>query len=206
MSNALPYLHSPGSIVKLLGKVKTASVPDRFSQEFLNTTLNMKGGSANSLISFLKKMGFLDGAGIPTARYKEFRNEKKSGAAIAAALRQLYAPLYNKNEAAHSLGRSDLEGLIVEYTGKTAEDRTTELAVATFETLKKLADFKKVATESPDKDDKEIIATKPDKEEARRGRSIHLGYTINLHLPATKDVEVFNAIFRSLKQHLMEEP
>ena len=32
----------------------------------------------------------------------------------------------------------------------------------------------------------------------------HLHYNIQIHLPATKDVEVFNAIFKSLKEHLLE--
>ena len=31
-----------------------------------------------------------------------------------------------------------------------------------------------------------------------------LRYSIEIHLPATKDIEVFNAIFRSLKEHLIE--
>lgn len=31
-----------------------------------------------------------------------------------------------------------------------------------------------------------------------------LNYNIEIHLPATKDIEVFNAIFKSLKEHLLE--
>jgi hypothetical protein len=30
-----------------------------------------------------------------------------------------------------------------------------------------------------------------------------LHYNIQIHLPATKDVEVYNAIFKSLKEHLV---
>ena len=32
-----------------------------------------------------------------------------------------------------------------------------------------------------------------------------LRYNIKVHLPATKDVEVYNAIFKSLKEHLLED-
>ena len=32
---------------------------------------------------------------------------------------------------------------------------------------------------------------------------INLGYTINLHLPPTSDIAVFNAIFSSLREHLL---
>jgi hypothetical protein len=31
-----------------------------------------------------------------------------------------------------------------------------------------------------------------------------LHYNIQIHLPATKDIEVFNAIFKSLKEHLLD--
>ena len=34
---------------------------------------------------------------------------------------------------------------------------------------------------------------------------IRLGYNINLNLPATDDIRVFDAIFRSLKEHLLKE-
>ena len=35
---------------------------------------------------------------------------------------------------------------------------------------------------------------------------LNLGYTINLNLPATSDIAVFNAIFRSLKENLLKDP
>jgi hypothetical protein len=34
---------------------------------------------------------------------------------------------------------------------------------------------------------------------------MNLSYTINLNLPATSDQAVFNAIFRSLKEHLLTD-
>lgn len=40
-------------------------------------------------------------------------------------------------------------------------------------------------------------------EASERGIGLNLSYTINLNLPATTDQAVFNAIFRSLKEHLL---
>jgi hypothetical protein len=37
----------------------------------------------------------------------------------------------------------------------------------------------------------------------QQGNNIRLGYTIHLNLPATTDIAVFNAIFKSLKEHLL---
>ena len=39
---------------------------------------------------------------------------------------------------------------------------------------------------------------------AGSGRVIGLKYDIAIHLPATKDIEVYNAIFKSLKEHLVD--
>jgi hypothetical protein len=37
------------------------------------------------------------------------------------------------------------------------------------------------------------------------GEGINLSYTINLNLPAATDIGVFNAIFKSLKEHLLQK-
>ena len=45
----------------------------------------------------------------------------------------------------------------------------------------------------------------PTKEsEKTSGRIIGLKYDIAIHLPATKDIEVYNAIFKSLREHLVD--
>src|SRR5207245_8581985 len=94
----LPYVYATGTLEKMLAKIKSAAVPPTFSQEFVNTTLLMKGGTARSTIPFIKKMGLVADDGTPTELYKQFRNEKKSRAAIAQSMTMLYAPLYATNE------------------------------------------------------------------------------------------------------------
>lgn len=37
------------------------------------------------------------------------------------------------------------------------------------------------------------------------GARTGLHYNIQIHLPATKDIEVYNAIFKSLREHLFNE-
>ena len=78
MSN-LPYVQTAGTIETMLEKIKKASVPDVFSQDFVSTKLSMKGGIARSIIPFIKKMGLVNSDGMFTERYKEFRNLAKSG-------------------------------------------------------------------------------------------------------------------------------
>lgn len=221
MADNLPYCTSVGTLERMLEKVKTASVPDRFTQNFVNTKLAMKGGTANSCIPFIKKMGFVGSDAVPTDLYKEFRNPKKSRLAVGKAFRKLYERLYEMNEYIHDAGDSDVLGLIVECTGGEKNSRATELTLSTFNMLRKIADFDNVVeiidesiedsgfSKEPESGKFQIPyapASNPsDQAKIGSGKSINLSYTINLNLPATKDIEVFDAIFKSLKEHILED-
>ena len=52
----LPYAQRASALEKMLAKIKTASVPEKFSQDFVSTKLSMKGGTARSTIPFIKKV------------------------------------------------------------------------------------------------------------------------------------------------------
>jgi hypothetical protein len=173
-------------------------------------TLSMKGGTPKATMPFLKKMGFVGADGAPTDRYKTFRNEARSGAAVAEAMKELYSPLFAKNENAQDLAKSDLVGLIVETTGGEKDAQVTKLTVATFNALRAMADFKTVKSRGATQKRREEAETdKPglpaERETADTPNSpIHLSYTINLNLPPTSDIDVFNAIFKSLREHLLD--
>ena len=77
MAENLPYSTSVGTLENMLEKIRTASVPERFTQEFVSTKLAMKGGTAMSTIPFIKKMGFVGSDGTPTDLYREFRKSKE---------------------------------------------------------------------------------------------------------------------------------
>lgn len=117
MAENLPYSTSVGTLEKILEKIKSASVPERFTQDFLNTKLAMKGGTANSCIPILKKMGLIGSDACPTELYREFRNPKKSRTALGKAFKRLYERLYEMNEYIHDADDGDVLGLIVECTG-----------------------------------------------------------------------------------------
>jgi hypothetical protein len=199
---ALPYVPSYGGITKVLNKIKAAQTPPRFTQDYLSTTLDMPGGSAKALIPYLKRTGFLASDGTPTDLYKRFRNAAHSGAAAAEALRTGYKPLYAINEYIHNAKPADLKGAIVQVTGAEEDSRTVQVTVGSFNALKAFADFDATPVEPEEHSDV------PEGAEAGDGTGqivggLNLGYTINLHLPPTSDVAVFNAIFKSLREHLL---
>lgn len=204
---SLPYMNAYGRIKTALEKIKTAATPERFTQEYLADTLGMKGGSARPVIPYLKRIGFLGTDGAPTEIYKEFRNEAKSGAAAAKALRAGYAPIFEMNEKAHELNDGDLKGLVVQATGLAESNSSVAAIIGSFKTIKAFADFKNVpASEVADQKDSKS-KDKPKGNEPGTGTNfgpLGLSYTINLNLPPTSDITVFNAIFKSLKENLLQ--
>lgn len=62
----LPYVMATSRIKPTLEQIVKASVPDRFTQDFLTTKLGIKGGSGKVMLPFLKKIGFVGSDGTPT--------------------------------------------------------------------------------------------------------------------------------------------
>lgn len=199
-----PLMNAYGSVGKILEKIKQAKTPERFTYDFLNTTLGFKSSSARAFIPLAKRIGLLASDGSPTDLYKSFRNPAESGGAMAKAIRKGYPQLFERNESAHKMNKKDLEGLLVQITGLEKNNATLRSIVETFEALKLFAQFgeeKKVA-EGPKEEEKE----KPTSEEGPPGElKLGLAYTINLVLPKTDDVAVFNAIFKSLRENLLRK-
>lgn len=202
MAAKLPYLASPGSLSTAFAKIKTAAVPPNVNNDFVATKLQIKGGTGRAIPPFLKKINFVASDGTPTKLYERFRNSSAaiSGDAVAQAIRHGYKPLYEVNEYAHDLNDKDLKGLIVQVTGLEQNDRTVELAHATFKKLKEFAQFDVVVEEEAG------AGTGEDENgRLRLDRRLAIGYTINLNLPASTNIEVFNAIFKSLRENLLRD-
>jgi len=198
-----PFMNAYGSLSKILNKVKQAKTPDRFNYDFLETTLGFKSSSARAFIPLAKRLGLLASDGTPTDLYKRFRNPAQSHAAIAEAIRKGYAQLFEKNESAHTLGKKEIEGLFVEITGLQNESSTIRSLLGTLETLKSFASFdQKISVTEPPPEEEEV----PDKDKApHEDIGMNLAYTINLVLPKTDDVAVFNAIFKGLRENLLRK-
>jgi len=205
---SLPYISTPGNIPKALEGIKAAAVPERVSQDFVKTILKIGGGSGDQMTTFLKKIGFTAPNGAPTELYKKFRNSTSSKAAVATAVRTAYAPLYKRNEFMHNLPDDKLKGLIVEETGQAEDSSVLKVTFGCIKALKALASFDAVDEPQP------LVPLKDQQHEEHQSRrdgrrgtglGLNLGYTINLNLPATSDPKVFDAIFKSLKEHLLRD-
>ena len=161
----------------------------------------------------LKALGFLSDDGVPTSRYREYRNTALSKQVMAAALRDAYSDLFTIRANPTAADRKLIEGKF--RSVHNASPNTAKLMANTFYALLEMADL---ALPTPPKKEDDKPEKKPESEAGvalprknddaadallyRQRPTLH--YNIEIHLPATKDVEVFNAIFKSLREHLLE--
>lgn len=208
-----PYVAATGILNSVLKKIIDAPPPPRFTQDFLTAKLGFKKGSANAVIPFLKRLGFLGSDGVPTELYNKFRNPSKAGKAIADGMKIGYQDLYSRNEYWHDLNKKDLSGLIIEATGTSANSSTLKAIIGTIDVLKQYAQFDG-ASDDNDQSEEKLSAAKPQSSEEtpiihhkkpKDDLGINLSYTINLNLPETSDIAVFDAIFKSLKENLLKK-
>ncbi len=216
MAAKVPYMISPGVIPKILGKIQEARRPERFTQDFLETKLQSKGGSARAIIPLLKRLGMLSSDGVPTERYDKFRNEHTQGRAMAEAMREGFKEIFDRNEFAGDLTKDRLQAMITEITGLEKDNRTVQASVSTFFALREFADFDASADEpehqsnpsQADTNSGHPVSHAVDARTSPVGGNdvgLNLSYTINLNLPETSDPEVFNAIFKALRENLLEK-
>lgn len=209
MPATLPYVATPGSIKTALERIRTAATPERVTKDFVTTVLQIKGGTGNSIPPFLKRIGFVGSDGAPTDLYRRFRNSATGGAAVADAIRLGYKDLLQANEYFYKLSDKDLLALIVQVTGVGADNRAATLTLSAIKTLKGFASFDSVEITSERVRQEPLLDVSPRStslptHQVSSGKvGLNLSYTINLNLPATSDQAVFNAIFRSLKEHLL---
>lgn len=213
----LPYVMATGRIKPTLEQTIKASVPDRFTQDFLTTKLGIKGGSGKAMLPFLKKIGFVNSDGTPSEIYKDFHVDSTRGRAMAQAIIEGYSLLREMNEYFYDLSDKDLKNLVLRATGAKPDSSTVAAIVSTIKVLKEYAAFDSDVIEST-KD--EVFKTEPKTKtehentidnssqnmpKTRSLDSLKLGYTINLNLPATSEIAVYNAIFKSLRENIFDD-
>lgn len=211
MTEDLPYLMSPKRFPELLVKLQIAAVPERVTFEFLKK-LGFSSSNDRAFPALLKRLGFLDSNGQPTDRYRGYRQKTHSKRLLADGIREVYAELFALHTNASAEDRETIKGLVSRVTGR--EQRYVDLITTTFEMLCENADFtpevepakppvQKAEAEKRDEKKRDTKAEKTESEhQDNSGRPIAFSYNIQIHLPATTEIAVYNAIFKSLKENL----
>lgn len=206
----LPYMPSVTNVGPILDRVISAATPPRFTHEFLKSNLGFGSSNDRAFIKVLKQLGFIGPDGIPTPRYNEYRGPQGKRA-IAAGLREGWAPLFLSDESIHSKGGQELLGVVKNTTG--AGDAVAKKIASTFKSLSDRADWSSPttpaapvveSTQVPDEPAVDVPVPVPAQVPASVAGSLRLHHDIHLHLPPTSDVGVYRAIFQAMKSELLD--
>jgi hypothetical protein len=200
----LPYLSSNKNVGVLFEKIASAKVPPKFTHEFLQNTIGLKGTNDRPLVALLRTMGFLDQSNTPTPTYSLLKNKDEHRGAIADGVRYAYGSLFNANEDAHDLSGEKLKGLVSQVTGTDA-DMSARIA-STFSVLAKLGDFvvaagdKKKPKEKESEGQEEPPPASGDVKGKVGGLRTEFHYNIQVHLPANGVEETYLNIFNAIRK------
>jgi hypothetical protein len=194
-----PYTTVPGKISDLFTKIKQTGIPSKVSNQWLKS-LGFTSSNDGSLLTILKAVGFAD-SDSTTDLWKQYRGQD-GNQVLAKGIHEGYAELFLTYPHAYDCSKEDLQHFFSTHSsaGKQAISKT----ISTFQELCKLADF---STSSPEDEAIEKDQyTKPsdaDVREMKSPRGFAININIQLTLPETTDEKVYEALFLSMKRHLL---
>lgn len=212
---ALPtsYLTSVKNLEAILNAIRGAQAPERFTYAFLET-LDFKSSSDRLIIPMLKVLGFIDADSKPTDRYFQYLDQTQSDVIMATAIKDAYADLFQVNKKANEMSRADLKGKLKTLTQGSVKDAVIDKMAMTFSTLVKYADFNQATdtrlSQVEAQDEEQPAPYEPQANTSRQTPSPNsamfggLHYNIQVILPATRDTKIYDAIFKSMKEHLRD--
>jgi len=209
MGVSLPYLASNKNLLTLFEKIASAKVPSSFTQEFLQTTIGLKGSNDRPLIPLLRNLGFLDAANTPTNSYSLLKGERASAKKVlATGIANAYRPLFDADQSADKLPSERIKSLVAQVAG--TDDAATARIASTFQALVKCADFSSpsaptLATEPTHNENDEIETADTESASTQpkykpKGFRPEFHYNIQIHLPANGTEESYLNIFNALRK------
>jgi hypothetical protein len=215
------YTVKPGSIPAYFEGMLNADAPKRFSSSFLEN-LDFTSSNDRPFIGILRDLGFINSDGAPTSRYFQFLDRSQSARAVAAGVREAYSDLFAVQRDANTLAIDDVRNKLRTLYKGAKKDSIIGRVASTFVALSEYGDFSQPdASNVLENKDEPPPAPPPDppmdgvdvkkKQEPPPARpqsnspALVLGalqYHINIVLPETREQAVYDAIFRSLRDHL----
>ena len=188
------YVMATSRLSELFSKIKDGQVPPQVTQQLLKDW-GFRSSADKAYIPLLKSLGFLTSDGKPTQRYQDYRDHSRSKVVLGSALREAYGDLFLISNSPTTANKDPIEGKFKSFhnTSDDVAGRMTKTFYALLALSDVSEDGKGASKAKPDKDNEEQDSKKKRKE-TNGGTLTDLHYNIQIHLPATKDLEVYNAI------------
>lgn len=210
MSLTASYLTSVKNLDSIFNSVLSARAPERFTTKFLED-LGFKSSSDRLFIAIFKALGLLDENSQPTSRYFEFLDQSQSKKIIAIGIQEAYEDLFNIRKDAQNLSNDEVKNKLKTLTQGQKGDPVIDKMSMTFRALCNYADWTKpMNSPNPplktiDSNESSTFIDNPQTADVPINTSnmMDLHYNIQIHLPETTNMAVYDSIFQSLKKHLL---
>ena len=206
------YLTSVKNLDSIMNSVLNARAPERFTTKFLED-LGFKSSNDRLYVGIFKALGLIDDNGSPQQRYFDFLDQTQSKRIIALGIQEAYEDLFNLRKDAQNLTNDEVKNKLKTLTQGQKGDRVIDQMALTFRALCSYADW----SATPLKNEREYsdtyvtAITEEQKNETQSiipsiklpSNALSLCYNIQIHLPETTNLAVYDAIFQSIKKHLL---
>lgn len=207
MASHIPSIITTNAIPRFLKHIQTANVPAKVTIAYLKT-VGFKSSNDSALVPLFKSVGFIDGSGAPTDRWRQYKDTSKAKTVLAAGIREAYSGLFDIYADAERQDNEAIANWI--RTSGGASDVTVDRALRAFRALCAEADFGAVAVDHhksvPGLDQAPITVPAPApvlSGVSAGGPSININ--IELHLPPSSDPTVYENLFKAMKENLFNE-
>ena len=198
------------NIEEFFNAIKSARAPETVTNKFLKD-LGFTSSNDRLYLRVLKGLVFVDDNGSPTDRYFEFLDQSQSDRVLAEGIRDAYDDLFAINTNAQEMETEEVRGKLKTLTQGQKSDNVIRLMALTFVALCELADWTESQTvpapvdapqhELPPIENPETPL--PQIGQSTDPKKLQLHYNIQLILPDSRDPKVFDALFSSLRKHLL---
>ncbi len=200
----------------VVNSVVNAKAPERFTNKFLED-LGYKSSNDRLYVGIFKALGLIDDNGIPLPRYYEFIDQTETGKVLTVGIQEAYEDLFNLRKDAQTLTVDEIKNKLKTLTQGQKSENVLGWMANTFKALCDIADWASTPKTSNPTNDSSVKKSDSDipikssdiknehktKNPTSNENAMNLHYNIQIHLPETTNMSVYDAIFQSLKKHLL---
>lgn len=195
---AFPYCLTPNSLRRFLELVPKKPKPGKVNIDTLKAW-GLKNTNDQSIIRVLKAVGLVSSTNEPTERYVEFMASDKGPAVLAAAIKAVWAPLFESSHEPHKEDAATIRNYFHVHSG--GGERAIQLQIQTFKALCDHADFKATLPARTSGSAKGAAGPAGSLGvSAGPGTSIHID--LHIHLPENKTRRDYEYIFEDIARHI----
>lgn len=201
------YLNSVKNLTSIIRKIVATPAPEKFTIEFLKN-IGFPDTNDRAVIGLLKDLRFLTEGAVPTQRYLLYQETNGAGYILSDAIREAYSDIFNINSSP-----SPVRNAMVRELFKNTHQVSDQLAgfmSNTFFSLLDMAqnnsyDHSQEPIKLPRDYEAGVLLKKNYQDFAPQSPLPSLRYNIQIHLPVSRDIEIYHSIFKSLKEHLLDD-